>query len=250
MKVRAELRTLAVLGVAIAGIGSRAEAGIVTVPSGLNSGDHYRLMFVTSTTTAATSSSIAYYNQFVADAANSVQGLAALGITWTAIASTDTTDAIANIGADSGVPIYGLDGWIIASDATTAGPNTLFATTTNLFSVLFNDPIITEQGTFYGSRVWTGTNPQGLRDSFLTLGHVGGLYPPRAGYAAAPGNNSADVFQDDFGQPASALLPLYAISSELTYEAAPEPTSIALAALGLALLLFAQRASKRRNLVG
>jgi len=40
-------------------------AQIVTVPPGLNPGDPYRLVFVTSTTRDALSSAIADYNSFV-----------------------------------------------------------------------------------------------------------------------------------------------------------------------------------------
>jgi hypothetical protein len=65
----------------------------ITVPTGLNPGDEYRLAFVTSTTRDATSSDITVYNGFVTASANAVTELALLGSTWTAIASTPTADA-------------------------------------------------------------------------------------------------------------------------------------------------------------
>ena len=46
------------------------QAQVTTVPTGLNGGDQYRLVFVTSTTRDATSSDIADYNAFVNYAAS------------------------------------------------------------------------------------------------------------------------------------------------------------------------------------
>jgi hypothetical protein len=70
-----------------------ALAGPITVPTGLNPGDQYRLAFVTSTTRDASSSNIADYNAFVTAAANSDPLVAALNTGWRAIASTPSTAA-------------------------------------------------------------------------------------------------------------------------------------------------------------
>jgi hypothetical protein len=97
-----------------------ASAAPITVPSGLNPGDQYRLAFVTSTTRDATSPNIADYNAFVTTAANSVPELAALGTTWSAIASTVSVSARDNTGTNffitAGVPIYTLADTILATD--------------------------------------------------------------------------------------------------------------------------------------
>jgi hypothetical protein len=96
-----------------------ALADPITVPPCLHPGEQYRLAFVTSTVRDATSPNIADYNAFVTAAANSVPELAALGTTWKAIGSTSTVDARDNTGTNPnssvGLPIYRLDGGLIAS---------------------------------------------------------------------------------------------------------------------------------------
>ena len=77
------IATAAAALVLVAATGSLASP--ITVPTGLNPGDAYRLVFVTSTTLDATSSDIADYNAFVSGVANTVPELVALGTTWTAI---------------------------------------------------------------------------------------------------------------------------------------------------------------------
>src|SRR5215471_8873092 len=88
--VLAVLFSALALSLSVAGEGRAAP---ITVPPSLSPGDQYRLVFVTSTRRTATSSSIGDYNLFVTNAANTVPELAALGTTWTAIASTATVDA-------------------------------------------------------------------------------------------------------------------------------------------------------------
>ena len=112
---------IAALGLAAAGVSSTAYAMPITVPTGLNPGDQYRLAFVTSTTRDATSTVIADYNAFVTGVANAVTDLAALGTTWTAIASTQTVNARDNTSTDpttdgTGHSIFLLDGDKLADD--------------------------------------------------------------------------------------------------------------------------------------
>jgi hypothetical protein len=89
-----------------------SNAAVTTQPSGLNNGDQYRLIFVTSTTRDASSTDIAVYNDFVSGVANTIPELVSLGTTWTAVASTPTVAAVTNTGTDwtpagaTGVPIY------------------------------------------------------------------------------------------------------------------------------------------------
>src|SRR5689334_8868782 len=72
------------------------------VPPGLQAGDQYRLVFVTSSVTAATSSDISYYDNFVNNAANASGSLLQpLGATWQAIASTEAVSAADHIGTFS-----------------------------------------------------------------------------------------------------------------------------------------------------
>ena len=89
------------LGIVVLGTGiSSSNAAVMTQPSGLNNGDQYRLIFVTSTTRDATSTNIADYNNFVAGVAATVPALVGLGTTWTAVVSTPTVAAVTNTGTD------------------------------------------------------------------------------------------------------------------------------------------------------
>jgi len=78
-------------------------------------GDHYRLMFATSTGMDATSADINDYNTFVQDAADSspLNIGAAQGIFWKALAATETVSATANTGlfttSGTGVSVFLVD---------------------------------------------------------------------------------------------------------------------------------------------
>ena len=133
-----------------------ALADPITVPSDLSPGDQYRLAFVTSTSTDATSTDITTYNDFVTAVADAVSQLNALGTTWAAIASTDSETARDNTGTNpgvsTGVPIYLLDGTRLAND--NAG----------LWSGSILTPLrIQEDGTTAASGgVWTGSDQSGI----------------------------------------------------------------------------------------
>ncbi|MCX6873515.1 MAG: hypothetical protein NTW21_06865 [Verrucomicrobia bacterium] len=143
----------------------------ITVPRGLNPGDKYRLVFVTSTKTYSGGSnhgtnppwftSVADYDAFATSAATAAPELSAIGATtWKAIISTTTpnsnartntaTDPVAN--AATSVPIYNLAGVRIANGYS------------DLWDATIQNPInITELGgvppasTYDGKlRVWTG----------------------------------------------------------------------------------------------
>lgn len=95
-----------------------ALGGPITVPD-LPAGTQYRLVFVTSTTLAVTSSDIGTYNNFVNSLANTPGGPLDGLSTWTAIASTAAVAAedntSTNPGVSTGVPIYNLGGDLVAS---------------------------------------------------------------------------------------------------------------------------------------
>ena len=108
-----------------------AFASFTTVPPGLSPGDQYRLAFLTrpgSTTTAATSTDINYYNNFVNSVANSPGSLVNGLSTWTAIASTATVAAEDNTGTNpsssQGFPIYTLNGTLVAGTPSLAALGT------------------------------------------------------------------------------------------------------------------------------
>jgi hypothetical protein len=234
---------LATLAIAIAGFASTASANpIAVVPAGLVAGDTYRLVFVTADTYTATDSNIADYNAEVSAEANSVAALQALDTTWSVIGSTSSVDAITNIGQDPGVPIYDLEGNLIAADATT-GTGGLFSTT-SVSGTLFDPIQYTEDGGLSASSdVFTGTT---------YAGNVNPSYPGRVfggGGALAFVGDTADDNDGWIYAAAIApndLLPLYAISGELTVPSStPEPATTATMIIGLAVLFLAARRRQR-----
>ena len=149
---------LAAFAVASLGLASESLAVPITVPTGLSPGAQYRLAFVTSTTRDATSSNIADYNAFVTATANAVPELAALGTTWTAIASTSSVYAQDNTSTNpgiTGVPIYLLNDTLLASDNA------------NLWGGWGSSPLVNplrydENAVLLGDvYVWTGTDADG-----------------------------------------------------------------------------------------
>ncbi len=214
-----------------------AQADVVTIPTGLNPGDQYRLIFTSSSTTDATSTNIAAYNTFVTSVALSVPQLAALSTTWTAIGSTDSINARDNTGTNpnvsTGVPIYQLN-------------NTRFVDNN---TALWTDNIITpltisETGArISDGSVWTGTDTNGTEwdnggfGPILGLGDSSNLNGPISG-----------VTNDFFGgwvTFSSGDLPpvqhyMYGLSGILTVPV-PEPSTVALLTLGGMGLLIARR---------
>ena len=63
-------RLLTIVAVMLLGLATENLAAPITLPTGLNPGDQYRLGFVSSTTRDATSQNIADYNDFVTATAN------------------------------------------------------------------------------------------------------------------------------------------------------------------------------------
>jgi PEP-CTERM motif len=232
---------------------SSALAEVVTVPAGLQPGDQYRLAFVTSATTFATSTNIATYNNFVTVAADSSAPLAALSAQWSAIGSTSSISAKDNTGtnpADSvGVPIYNLAGQLVASDnaalwSPTGPPIVNPIDVTELGNLTTFDPPVQPSE----AAVWTGTDPDGSIDSIDTLrGYLGNPNEVVFGNAAVA---EVWIFQGTInnisGKLASYEAFLYGMSSVLTVPA-PEPSTLALACFAAAAIgVFA--AGNRRQM--
>jgi hypothetical protein len=136
-----------------------ALAGPITVPSGVPAGDQYRLVFVTSTSTPATSADIAYYNAFATNAASLEPALQSLGTTWTALASTATVDAYDNTNTDPmslGVPIYNLAGQLVANSNPDLWDGSLSA------SISYDEHGAPPLPGY--TQVWTGTGSTGVPD--------------------------------------------------------------------------------------
>jgi len=100
---------------------------IIATPSELSPGDQFRIVFLTLGTTEATSSDIAFYNNFVtADAEHQAGGAGnqvvcgGAVLTWSAIGSTYCVSATANIGA-FGVPVFLASGTRVADSDDSSG---------------------------------------------------------------------------------------------------------------------------------
>jgi hypothetical protein len=211
-----------------------AVAAVVTVPSDLNPGDQYRLIFTSSETTDATSTDIATYNTFVTNVALNVPQLAALGTTWKAIGSTDSVNARDNTGtnpATTGVPIYQLN-------------DTRFVDNN---SALWTDNIVTpltisETGETISGSVWTGSNTDGTAWNNGGFGPTQGLGDFSNSFGPILGTTN-DFFAGwivfSFDPPTSQHF-MYGISEVLTVPV-PEPSTLSLLALSAIGLISVRR---------
>jgi hypothetical protein len=227
---------LGLLVIATVAFVSRSYASPITVPAGLTPGSQYRLVFVTADTYTATATNIATYNTEVTGEAGAVAALAGLHTTWLDIGSTATVSAINNIGQDPSIPIYNLDGQLVASDATT--------NTGGLFSgTLFHAIDYSESGSLDNAFVWTGTGTNGT-----------GISGDQLGARTVAEGYSADTtgglwFHDGMTTSCYGTEALYAISAVLTVPGHnPEPSTIAMVSLGGVVLLFVVRRRRANRL--
>jgi hypothetical protein len=92
---------------------------VLGTPTGLSPGESYRFAFVTDGTVSQNSSNIGDYNGFVNSQAGGATYDGSL-ITWFAIGSTSSINAIENI-SHSATPVYLADGTLITSSVTSTG---------------------------------------------------------------------------------------------------------------------------------
>lgn len=227
---------IAIVSIACANSSALFAAGVTSVPfvpTGLNPGDTYHIVFVTSGKRDGNSPDIAEYNAFV-------QGQAALsgaltenwGVEWNAIAS-----AIIGLPAFENAPItapvYLLDSTLIASG---------FA---DMWDGDIGAPINADQfgvqgdGSFRG--VWTGTEGFGVPVSpQAPLGTIGGIFQLAVMGDAASADSDWVYASPEHQQVTHSL---YALSEELTV--VPEATSsLVCLALGTVSVARHRRRSK------
>jgi hypothetical protein len=214
-------------------------------------GDTYRLVFVTSTTTTATSTDIADYNAFVQGVANA----AGLGsVTWSAVGSTATVAARDNTGTNpssgTGVPIILMNGITVIADNNADLWDGINATILGGGDRLVDPPrgiYFDENGNDLGAddRVFTGTLGNGTAsdqplgaDGNVSTGSMGAGFPAQFWGVGVDGQTTR--WTEDFSFDGTQQQEMYAMSEVLTV--IPEPSSITLLGLGgLALL------RRRRN---
>jgi hypothetical protein len=203
------------LAVSLAAAAS-ARAEVVTLPTDLLLGDRYYLAFVTSGTISGTSANVADYNAFVQAQANA-NGLGTIfgrAVTWKALVSTTSVNAITNLGIGN-FPIYRLDDVKLATGSTDLWDGTLAV------------PLSVDQfGTVLPSgAVWTGSQTNGTPYPGYELGTgtpiFGGLGSAGNPWLVSGAGASSNTYR------------IYAFSGEMI--AVPEPSSISIAVTGVAL---------------
>ena len=146
-------------------------------PIGIDAGEQFRLMFVTSTTRDATSINIADYNTFVSTrAAAGLTAMQTYANDFTALVSTETVNARTNTltrATDTDVPIY----WVLPSGTVSA-----VAKVADDYADLYDGTWDSrgtgrnESGAFVTLslfQLWTGTNTDGTTPTTQFMGATG-----------------------------------------------------------------------------
>jgi hypothetical protein len=216
------------ISLGVLSVSGTASATLIESIAALEENAMYRVLFVTSSSRDATSSSITDYNDFVSTAAASGSVTGSLGLTWKALASTSGVNAQMNTG------VFNSD-FSLVTMFNTAGE--IVATTgANFWEAPLNFPIsYTEDAIGVASSVHTGTESGGTGGAIYALGNTYSI--------------NADVTQ--FTQNcyiycevslSTNQLSLYGVSAIVLKPQAdvPEPGTVILLSLGLACLSFAR----------
>ncbi len=216
------------------------QLGVLDDSTGLTAGDQYRLLFITSTTTNATSSDIGTYNTFVTGVAAASTTYTNLGlVNWFIVGSTAAVDARDNTDTNpfvdgAGVPIYLTDGTSLF-----AANNSDLWNGANIF------PDKDENGnTLAENRAFTGSLADGteVNDATDQVALGGDTNLGNGATNVRTGNNQAAGaagWMTNFNEDGNATNSVYAMSEILTV--VPEPSTTALLGLGGLALIFRRR---------
>jgi PEP-CTERM motif len=228
------LSVLSVFALAAIAAGT-ASAGSISTPTGLNPGDQFRIVFLSSTTTQATSSNLSTYDNIVSsDATGYTYG--GTSPIWKAIVSNVTTDARDHIGllSTSLIPLFTVDGTKVSTGNLWSG---------SLLTAIYR----TIHGLAIDVSVWTGTNgSNGKGDEGISRYNYMGdgvTQTARRGGSPEVDGDWAFAGSGDFTQMAH----LYGISDVLDVPATvPEPSTVMLVGLG-GLAALAYSFKRKRN---
>ncbi|BAV34320.1 hypothetical protein SCL_2029 [Sulfuricaulis limicola] len=231
-------------GVLLLFISGVSHAALIA-PAGLNTGDKFHLIFVTSGTTDAYSADIATYNAFVQATADAAGIGSAIGLTdWRVLGSTPTVNAADNLASifnnQTNVPIYNIDPSPTLVDPLNGIFNNIVANSlTDLWvNGSTNNILYEEDGTPNYGNVWTGTTPSGNAYPNLALGSSTGF----SSYAF-PYNTESNIYAGYTNQ--FIQWHLYGVSQELivlengnvALSAVPVPAAVWLFGTGLLSLI-------------
>jgi MYXO-CTERM domain-containing protein len=231
--------TVFVILCVLAVLAGQAMAAPTLVPPGLSPGDPYHLVFVSSVGSDANLGGIAGGDAFVQGLADAAGIGVSQGISWQAILSDSLgTDAIARFNPSA--PIYDTQGNRVAVSG---------AALWNTTSVPLENPIGFDENGLGGiaipREVWTGTDPLGFFDtadsdwlasSPSTIATAGSSFLTGPGWINGGGSPAENVPLSVFAASEQLVVP-----SGADVPGVPEPSTAAVATLGLLLLALRRR---------
>lgn len=209
---------------------SLVRSQVVRVPDGLERGDQYRLLFLSSARRTAESFNVSDYDEFVQSLADAAPEIGSWGYQWQAVVSSADTDARDRINVNHevevGVPIFRIDGLIIAENYSKFWPDTDddINSIPSLNVTERGDTLVTTNPRDDSVEVYTATRANGFLDAKGILG-------ARAVGYGTPETGSREAIWRGRSDP-NDLKHVYAISEVLTV---PEPSHSTFA-VGITLL--------------